>query len=94
MSSSSEPSAVAPAAPDPGPHWKLRYWSIFIGQAVSLIGSAMTQFVLLWWITDTTGSVAMLATAGILALLPFALLRDRKSVVWGNSFYIGGGPLN
>ncbi|MBA4253047.1 MAG: MFS transporter, partial [Comamonadaceae bacterium] len=50
----------------------MRYWSIFLGQAVSLIGSAMTQFVLLWWITDTTGSVSMLAIAGILALLPYA----------------------
>jgi len=74
---------------DPGPHWKLRYWSIFFGQALSLIGSAMTQFVLLWWITDTTGSVSMLATAGILALLPYALLSpiggvlaDRYSRRW------------
>ncbi len=75
------PLAANPAAPDPGPHWKLRYWSIFIGQALSLIGSAMTQFVLLWWITDTTGSVAMLATAGILALLPFALLSPLGGVL-------------
>lgn len=66
--------ADAPTGYDPGPRWKLRYWSIFLGQAVSLIGSAMTQFVLLWWITDTTGSVSMLAMAGILALLPYALL--------------------
>jgi len=73
--------AAAPATPDPGPHWKLRYWSIFFGQALSLIGSAMTQFVLLWWITDSTGSVAMLATAGILALLPFALLSPLGGVL-------------
>lgn len=54
--------------------WKLRYWSIFSGQALSLIGSALTQFVLLWWITDTTGSVSALAMAGLFALLPQALL--------------------
>lgn len=41
---------------------------------MSLIGSALTQFVLLWWIADTTGSVQSLATAGIFALLPQALL--------------------
>lgn len=54
--------------------WKLRYWSIFVGQALSLIGSALTQFVLLWWITDTTNSVSALAMAGLFALLPQALL--------------------
>lgn len=59
---------------DPGPDWPLRFWAIFIGQALSLCGSALTQFVLLWWITDTTGSVSALAIAGIVALLPQALL--------------------
>lgn len=34
----------------------------------------MTQFVLLWWITDTTGSVSSLAATGQAALLPQALL--------------------
>lgn len=58
----------------PGPGWQLRYGAIFAGQALSLIGSAMTQFVLLWWITDTTGSVSALALAGLFALLPQALL--------------------
>lgn len=60
--------------PDPGPGWQRRFWAIFGGQALSLIGSALTQFVLMWWITDTTGSAAALATAGMVALLPQALL--------------------
>ncbi|WP_206185895.1 MFS transporter [Sphingosinicella sp. BN140058] len=47
---------------------------MFVGQALSLIGSALTQFVLIWWITDTTGSVSALAIAGVVALLPQALL--------------------
>lgn len=59
---------------DPGPHWNRRFWAVFGGQASSLIGSALTQFVLLWWITDTTGSVSALAIAGLFALLPQALL--------------------
>jgi DHA3 family macrolide efflux protein-like MFS transporter len=54
--------------------WQLRYWSIFSGQAMSLIGSSLTQFVLLWWITDTTSSVSALAMAGLAAMLPQALL--------------------
>ncbi|KHL26566.1 membrane protein [Croceibacterium mercuriale] len=62
------------AGVDPGAGWRLRYWSIFTGQALSLIGSAMTQFVLVWWITATTGDIGALATAGLAALLPQALL--------------------
>lgn len=57
-----------------GGRWQLRFWSIFGGQALSLVGSSLTQFVLLWWITDTTGSVTALSAAGMAALLPQAVL--------------------
>jgi DHA3 family macrolide efflux protein-like MFS transporter len=60
---------VAPDSP-----WRLRFWSIWAGQALSLVGSALTQFVLLWWITLNVGTTAALATAGMMALLPQALL--------------------
>lgn len=63
---------AAQAAPQRA--WRLRYWSIFAGQALSRVGSALTQFVLLWWITDITGSVTALGMAGFAALLPQALL--------------------
>ncbi|MDT7052017.1 MULTISPECIES: MFS transporter [Enterobacterales] len=66
---------------EPGSGWPLRFWAIFIGQALSLCGSALTQFVLLWWITDTTGSVSTLAIAGIVALLPQALLSPLGGVL-------------
>ncbi len=54
--------------------WRLRFWSIFVGQGASLVGSSITQFVLLWWITDTTQSASALGTAGLAAMLPQALL--------------------
>lgn len=57
-----------------GGRWRLRFWTIFGGQAMSLVGSSLTQFVLLWWITDTTGSVTALSAAGMAALLPQAVL--------------------
>lgn len=59
---------------DPGENWQLWFWLVFSGQGLSLLGSALTQFALLWWITDTTGSLSALATAGMAALLPQALL--------------------
>jgi DHA3 family macrolide efflux protein-like MFS transporter len=68
-------------ADDPGPGWSVRFWVVFGGQALSLVGSAMTQFVLLWWITDTTGSVSALATAGLAALLPQAVLAPVGGIV-------------
>lgn len=65
----------------PGTAWGWRYGCIFAGQALSLLGSAVTQFVLLWWITDTTGSVQALATAGLAALLPQAVLSPLGGVL-------------
>ena len=60
--------------PEVGGNWRARFWTIWLGQAFSLIGSALTQFVLVWWITQTTNSATALATAGIAGLLPQALL--------------------
>jgi len=68
------PLPLASSAISPSSRWQPRFWTVWTGQAVSLVGSALTQFVLMWWITKTTGSVSALATAGIFALLPQALL--------------------
>ncbi|MCI0477356.1 MAG: MFS transporter, partial [Anaerolineales bacterium] len=54
--------------------WQPRFFSIWVGQAFSLVGSALTQFLLMWWIADTTNSPAALAMAGIMGFLPHALL--------------------
>jgi MFS transporter, DHA3 family, macrolide efflux protein len=66
---------------NPQSHWKPRFWLIFIGQSVSFAGSQITQFVLLWWIASNTGSTSALATAGIVGLLPQALLGPLGGVV-------------
>jgi MFS transporter, DHA3 family, macrolide efflux protein len=63
-----------PAVSGVGGPWRLRFWSIWLGQALSLVGSALTQFVLIWWITLNTASASALAVAGVVALLPQALL--------------------
>ncbi|AEO49461.1 MFS transporter [Rhodospirillum rubrum] len=67
---------------DPGEgRWRLRFWTIFGGQVLSLCGSSLTQFVLMWWIADTTGSVAALSVAGLAALLPHALFSPLGGVL-------------
>jgi MFS transporter, DHA3 family, macrolide efflux protein len=47
---------------------------IWGGQAVSLLGSQLVQFALVWWLTRTTGSATVLALATLVALLPQIVL--------------------
>lgn len=55
-------------------NWKARFFSIWTGQAFSLLGSALVQFALIWWLTKTTGSATVLATASLVGLLPQIIL--------------------
>jgi MFS transporter, DHA3 family, macrolide efflux protein len=55
-------------------NWKTHFFTIWIGQQASLIGSTLAQFALVWWLTDTTGSATVLATATIVAMLPQILI--------------------
>src|SRR5512137_1803557 len=50
-----------------------RFFIIWAGQAFSLFGSALVQFALVWWLTKSTGSATVLATATLIALLPQVL---------------------
>ncbi len=65
--------AAAPASPTPQ-RWAAKFFVIWTGQAISLVGSALVQFALVWWLTKTTGSATVLATATLVALLPQILL--------------------
>ena len=54
--------------------WRVRFFSLWSGQAISLFGSQLVQFALIWWLTDETGSATVLATASLFAFLPQVLL--------------------
>ncbi len=56
------------------PHWQTRFFTIWIGQAFSLLGSSLVQFALVWWLTQRTGSATVLATASMVAMLPSIVL--------------------
>ena len=51
-----------------------RFFVIWGAQASSLIGSALVQFALVWWLTIETGSATVLAIAMVAAMLPQILL--------------------
>jgi DHA3 family macrolide efflux protein-like MFS transporter len=56
------------------PKWAARFFAIWTGQALSLIGSSVAQFALVWWVTKLTGSATVLATATMVAVLPGVFL--------------------
>ena len=54
--------------------WKASFFTIWTGQQLSLVGSRAAQFALVWWLTTTTGSATILASATMVALIPQILL--------------------
>ena len=56
------------------PNWAAPFFTIWIGQALSLIGSGLGGFALIWWLTATTGSATVLATASLVQILPGVIL--------------------
>lgn len=54
---------------------KLRpFLVLWSGQAVSLLGSQLVQFALIWWLTKETGSATVLAMASLVGMLPQVVL--------------------
>jgi DHA3 family macrolide efflux protein-like MFS transporter len=55
-------------------NWKLPFFTIWTGQQLSWIGSAVASFALVWWLTEITGSATMLAGGTLLTVLPGIVL--------------------
>jgi MFS transporter, DHA3 family, macrolide efflux protein len=54
--------------------WRRPFFFIWTGQAFSLLGSSLVQFGLVWWMTMTTNSAVVLATAAMVGMLPGVFL--------------------
>jgi len=57
-----------------GKPWKTTFFTIWGGQAVSMLGSQLVQFSLIWYLTATSGSATVLATATLAGMLPMVVL--------------------
>jgi DHA3 family macrolide efflux protein-like MFS transporter len=57
-----------------GRRWKAPFFTIWGGQALSIVGSQLVQFALIWYLTVETGSATVLATASLVATLPSVIL--------------------
>lgn len=56
------------------PRWAPRFFTIWTGQAFSLLGSQLVSFAIIWWLTQTTGSATVLATATLVGIVPQVIL--------------------
>jgi len=54
--------------------WKTTFFTIWGGQALSILGSQLVQFALIWYLTIQTGSATVLATASLVGMLPNVIL--------------------
>jgi len=57
-----------------GRRWQAPFFTIWGGQALSLLGSQLVQFALIWYLTVETGSATVLATASLVGLIPQVVL--------------------
>jgi DHA3 family macrolide efflux protein-like MFS transporter len=63
--------ALATTEAEPSQDRSMRpFLILWTGQSLSLVGSQAVQFALIWWLTETSGSATILATATLLGLLP------------------------
>lgn len=56
------------------PHWKASFFTLWVGQALSILTSSVSQYALIWYLTTVTKSPAVLSMSMLCALLPQGLL--------------------
>ena len=54
--------------------WQAPFFTIWSGQALSIFGSQLVQFALIWYLTVVTRSATVLATASLVGMLPGVIL--------------------
>jgi len=68
------------------------YLKFFVGQQVSLLGSSVAQFVLIWWITLETKSALYLSIASLVGFAPMIIITPFAGVLvdrWNRKVLIG-----
>ncbi|MDO4754065.1 MAG: MFS transporter [Bacillota bacterium] len=60
--------------------WKKTFFTIYAGQAFSIIGSSAVQFAMIWYLTELTASAVTLSVAAIFGFLPGLLFSSFAGV--------------
>lgn len=77
-------------------NWKLSYATLWLGQAISLLTSAVLQMAIIWYLTDRTGSAMILSIATMVGFLPQALLGTVIGALvdrWNRKFVMIGADM-
>jgi MFS transporter, DHA3 family, macrolide efflux protein len=79
-------------------NWKFKFFTIWVGQAVSMISSAILQMAIIFYLTEKTGSGMVLSMASLVGFLPYAIFGpaigvlvdryDRKKIMIGADLII------
>ena len=54
--------------------WQFRFFSIWVGQAFSMLGSHLVGFAFVWFLTEQTGSATILAIGSLMNTLPSVII--------------------
>lgn len=54
--------------------WEMNFWIIWIGQVFLQLSSSIIQFVIMWYLTDKSGSALLLSASMFISFLPQAVL--------------------
>lgn len=55
-------------------HWKRKFITLWVGQAFSILSSFISQYALIWYLTDLTGEAWVLSIAMLAGMLPQGIL--------------------
>jgi len=62
------------AADKDAPHWAGPFFTIWTGQSLSLLGSKLVGFAVIWYLTKKSSSAAILSMATLLGMFPQVVL--------------------
>lgn len=54
--------------------WQFRFFTIWIGQAFSMLGSHLVGFAFVWYLTEQTGSATILAVGSLMNMIPSVII--------------------
>ncbi len=57
------------------------YLFFWVGQLFSVLGSSISHFAIIWWITETTGSTLLLSLSSFLYVLPMTIVVALSGVI-------------
>jgi DHA3 family macrolide efflux protein-like MFS transporter len=56
------------------PNWQFRFFTIWIGQSFSMLGSHLVGFAFVWYLTEQTGSATILTLGTLVQVLPSVVI--------------------